>query len=284
MSLGLLPAPAARVEHLPLSRLIHQWLRDAILTGALAPGQVLRQQELAKRFNASRVPLREALSHLEAEGLVVLRPRRGFAVTSLETSELLEIFQLRMIIEEHGGYVACLSRTEQDVRRLETCLEQMNRLAVRSPTKQQLARLAALNQDFHDILISASRRRHLQQISANLRAKIEPYIRLEVAMTRQFEEAHADHHAILAAFKAGDAAEVARLSREHCERTALRFIRQLHATGVALDLSLAVVTDTGPVPHTESGNGAAARGAQCPQGNGRTDHGLERKRKAKRET
>src|ERR1700737_928702 len=82
---------------------------EGILSGAFPPGLVLRQEELSRRFGASRVPLREAMPRLEVEGLVVLRPRRGYAVRSLERSEIREIFELRAVVEEHlaggGGVV-----------------------------------------------------------------------------------------------------------------------------------------------------------------------------------
>ncbi len=73
-------------SHSPLSAVIHSWLHSSIISGAFAPGHVLRQEELAARFNTSRVPLRDAPQHLQAEGLVMLRPRRGYAVTSAGTA------------------------------------------------------------------------------------------------------------------------------------------------------------------------------------------------------
>ena len=79
-------------HHETVSEAVHSRLRRGILTGAYRPGALLRQEELARRFGASRVPLREAMTRLEVEGLVVWRPRRGYAVLSLEPSEIIEIF------------------------------------------------------------------------------------------------------------------------------------------------------------------------------------------------
>jgi DNA-binding GntR family transcriptional regulator len=231
----------------PLSRIIYEWLREAILTSKLPPGQVLRQEELAARFNSSRVPLREALSRLEAEGLVVLRPRRGFAVISLDSSELLELLQLRVVIEEHAGYVATLARTEKDVRALESPLRAMGKLPTKNPTEAQREQWSRWNRRFHEILIASSGRRQLRQVSSNLQAKIEPFIRLEIAMGQEMAEAQGDHEAIFSAFREGDPGAVAGLCRRHCERTAVRFVRALHAQGLAGDLSEGTVLDLGPV-------------------------------------
>src|SRR5882757_6249026 len=88
------------VRQLPLPETIQRQIKAAIVTGVLVPGQMLRQEELAQRLGASRAPLREALSRLEAEGLVVLLPRRGYAVISLDRDEIAELFDLRIVLEE----------------------------------------------------------------------------------------------------------------------------------------------------------------------------------------
>ena len=234
------------ISHSPLSKVIHQWLREAILAGKLRPGQVLRQEELAARFKSSRVPLREALNHLEAEGLVTLRPRRGYAVTSLDSGELLEIFQLRVVIEEHAGYVATLTRTDRDVRAVEACLKAMDKIVAGELNATQRERWSALNRKFHETLVTSSGRKQLTRVVDNLRAKAEAYIRIELAMGQDLEEIQVDHRAIFAAFKAGDATTVGRLCRAHCERTALNFVRVLHAKGLAEDLPESMVLDLGP--------------------------------------
>src|SRR5581483_6225390 len=81
-----------------LPQAIYLALREAILAGRYQPGEALRQESLAKEFEASRVPVREALNRLEAEGIVILRPRRGFVVASLDVGEIEEIFELRMVL------------------------------------------------------------------------------------------------------------------------------------------------------------------------------------------
>ena len=228
-----------------VSKLIYQTLRDSILSRKLEPGTLLRQEELARAFNTSRVPLREALNYLEAEGLVVLRPRRGYAVASLDASEFLELFQLRMVLEEHAAYVATLSRTSSDVTALEACLNETERLAKRADRADRSAWFAA-NERFHDTLVGASRRGYLQQVSRSARAKLAPYVRMEVEITKNLESAQADHRAVFEAFKCGDADLAAKLSRTHCESTATRFIQALHGKGLAQDVSLSAICDVRP--------------------------------------
>ena len=97
----------------------YSWLRESIQSGALPPGSELRQERIAKKFGISRVPIREAMSRLQAEGLVELRPRRGFAVKSLDVAQIVEIFELRMVIEEHAMMTATVMRSERDVAEVE---------------------------------------------------------------------------------------------------------------------------------------------------------------------
>jgi DNA-binding GntR family transcriptional regulator len=229
-----------------LTTIVYEYLHAAIMDGTFMPGHILRQEELAAKFNISRVPLREALRQLEAQGLVVLRPRRGYAVSRLDAKEIVEVLQLRMLVEGYAGYVATLSRTENDVRALKACVEEMDRLPTRNPSDEELRRWSILNLRFHDILVKASHLQHLRQIAANIQSKIIPYIRIEVSMVATLEEGHRQHHQILDAFHKGNADRVAIISRKHCEATALRFVKALRGRGLVPDLSDAALTDLGP--------------------------------------
>ncbi|MCF4167365.1 GntR family transcriptional regulator [Zavarzinia compransoris] len=240
-------------EHESLPATIYRRLREAILSGNLRPGQVLKQEELAKQFNTSRVPLREALQHLQADGFVVLRPRRGYAVTALDSQEVLGILQLRMLIEGYAGYVATRTRTQADVRQIEATLREMEKFPSRDLTQAQIGRWLVLNRRFHDQLFAASRRPDVQQLASNMAAKIDPYIMLELNTTHDLVDGHHFHREIFEAFKAGDAARVSVLSRVHCELTARRFLSVLHGKGLLLEVSEQQVTDLGPAAALEAG-------------------------------
>ena len=232
--------------HQSLSAMILVWLRKAILSGVLAPGQVLRQEELAARFKTSRVPLREALQHLEAEGLVISRPRRGYAVTALDGEQLVELLQLRILIESYAGYAGTLRRTEEDVAAVELLLHAMDKLPNKTGREAQNLRWSTLNRQFHSAIFSASRLSHLCRTSDNIAAKIEPYILIDIAMTHTLGEAQSDHHGIFKAFKEGDADQVAVLSRRHCESTAVRFIACLQERGLVPGITPEQITNLGP--------------------------------------
>lgn len=215
------------IARVSLPQAIYSALREAILSGKFQSGEALRQEALAKQFDASRVPVREALHRLEAEGLVVLRPRRGFVVASLDLDEIEEIFQLRMLLEEHAGFIATQRRTEKDVAELGKILDVLQSIEVDDPAN--IPKWALHNRLFHGRLFESSRRRHVCNIATTLRDMVERYVRVEVAMTGHLDRAQAEHRQIFKAFAKGNADLVARLSREHCEHTAERLIRALRA-------------------------------------------------------
>jgi DNA-binding GntR family transcriptional regulator len=210
---------------LPLPEVVYRRLRSDILNGFYAPGQFLRQEELAKLFSVSRVPLREALARLETEGLLTLHQNRGYAVTSLNPAEIVEIFELRAVIEEHAGDVAARARTAGDVVKLEDILNRMRVLEKESSSF--LDDWLRYNYDFHECLIAATHRARLARTSRRLRDAVEPLIRVEARITGDVDDADQEHEAIFDALSAGDARGLAQLSRRHVENTADRLLKGL---------------------------------------------------------
>lgn len=214
---------APNVSSLP--EIVYDRLRRGILIGEYPPGQPLRQDDLATKLGTSRVPLREAMRRLETEGLVVLRPRRGYAVSSLEVDEIHDIFELRAEIEQYAGRIAAETRTAADISFMEAAVASMDGISVKTP--QKVEKWLDANADFHARLIASTRRRHLTRIAQMLRDLVEPFIRIEVSLTKDVAQAQNEHHAILEALREGDAELLGRLCRQHCEHTARRLIDAL---------------------------------------------------------
>jgi DNA-binding GntR family transcriptional regulator len=224
------PNSSGLVESLPLPEVIYLAVRERIFNGTTLPGAELRQEELARQFGASRVPVREAMSRLQAEGLIVLRPRRGFAVTSLDVGEIIEIFELRMVLEQHAVEVATRSRTDSDLHEVEEILRQMD--ATVRGTENYLTRWLDLNRNFHNRLIACARRKRVSSIVTNLRDTIEPYVRLESHFTGQVDDADVEHHAIIEAFRDRAADRAGALTRDHVSGTMNRLIESIRTKGL----------------------------------------------------
>jgi DNA-binding GntR family transcriptional regulator len=223
MSALVKPAlPLQEDEDGSLSETLYGSLREKVLSGSLPPGSELRQELIARQFGVSRVPVREAMNRLQAEGLIVRRPRRGFVVTSLDIPEIIEIFELRMVLEQHAIDTATRLRTEADVRAVEELLLAME--AVDPASETFVSDWLDINRSFHGRLIASARRHRLAGITANLRDTIEPYVRIESFLTADFTEATLEHRELFAAFRECAPNRAGALSRDHCLSTMNRLL------------------------------------------------------------
>jgi DNA-binding GntR family transcriptional regulator len=209
----------------------YKYLRDAILSRKIDYGASLRQEDLAERTGISRQPIREALRRLESEGLVVFRPRRGYCVASLNKEEIDDILDVVSILEERAGYFAALRRGEADVAELAAIQEKIEQLGEKwSSTKpEEFSRLNAL---FHARLIAVSKRPYLIKLLGTLQNKVEHYARIATNLEFDLNVSRQEHHAILNAFRAGDAEAVGLLCRAHRRNTARRLLDYLNADDV----------------------------------------------------
>lgn len=190
------------------SELIFEALRKAIVEGALAEGEHLRQDRLAALFNTSRIPVREALTRLEQEGLVTTQRYRGTVVAGLSSAEIREIFEFRALLE---GEVIRLAVPHMTQAVLERAREHLRAFA----GEPDPARWGEINRNFHYSLYEAAARPyHLQIIRSSL-DRVDRYLRAQLTLTDGMSRARDEHRAIHEACTRGDADEAARLTRAH---------------------------------------------------------------------
>lgn len=199
---------------------ITQRLREAITSGLLRPGERLQQEELAQRLGVSRMPIREALQRLEAEGLVVLQPYRGAVVAGVSARELQEIYEIRIALETLALELGVPRFDQEGLDDLEAILRRMD-------TEGEATTWLELNTEFHSGLYAAADRALLLEHIDNLRNKSDRYLRLFAARRDRTEQAQQEHWEIIAACRARDThGAVARL-RRHLESTIRSLARTL---------------------------------------------------------
>jgi DNA-binding GntR family transcriptional regulator len=184
-------------------------LRDEIIQGDLIPGQHLRLEEIASRFDVSTMPVREALRDLEAEGLVTIFPHKGAVVTQLSADDLQDIYDIRGTLEALGTRLAVPHMTEATFAELTTIIEQMD------SHLDEVVSLVKLNNNFHVTLYAPSGRVHLRDLVITLRHRTQHYLRAYIAQLERMPQAQVEHRAILEACKAGDADLAASLMYDH---------------------------------------------------------------------
>jgi DNA-binding GntR family transcriptional regulator len=140
-------------------------IRDMILKGHLKPGDRLRQDELADTFGVSTMPIREALRQLQAEGLVVFRPRRGATVASVSVSEYEEIYLIREALETLACRWAAEDFDRIPLDRLKLLLQEIEAVEA---NQDDAHRRVQLVREFFFTVFEASEKEHLLRILSNL--------------------------------------------------------------------------------------------------------------------
>ena len=214
----------------------HAKLRAMIFSGELQAGQPMRQEEIARQLGVSRLPVREALNRLATEGLVELKPRRGFFVTSLDADEIEDIFDMRALLESRAGKLATERRTLADADALDAIVRALDS-ALDGPIKFEL--WAELNLRFHTRLYQSSGRKHLSRQIDLLRDTVAPLIRILALQEGELARSQEEHRRLAVLFRAGDAAGVGELCGEHCAYAARGLLKHLFGPGAGNDSSKA---------------------------------------------
>ncbi len=190
-------------------------LRRFIATGVLRPGQQVIQDALADKLGVSRVPLREALKILEGEGQVTYVAHRGYFVTELSLSDLLEVYRIREILEAEAVTVAVPQMTAEDIDRLEEAERDVRGAA----EVADVVAMTAANRRFHFTLIEACALPRLVRLIRLLWDATEVYRSVYYNEEHNREVVEAEHRAVVTAVKAGDAGTALLVLAEHREHS-----------------------------------------------------------------
>lgn len=204
------------------SDVIHDALRTAIIRGEIGEGETLRQDSIAKMFNVSRIPVREALKRLEAQGLVTSVRYKGVVVTPLSQSEIEEIFEFRAMVEPELLKFSVPNMTEKSLAHAQSLCDAF-------ANEPDASRWGDLNRLFHSSLYVDAGKPYYYAVVAGANDRIERYIRAQLSLTYGRDRANAEHQMILDACRRGDAQEAADLTRAHildASRALLEFLQK----------------------------------------------------------
>lgn len=183
-------------------------MREAISRGDIGEGQVLRQDHIARMFNVSRIPVREALTRLEEQGLVSTQRYRGAVVTTLSIDEIREVFEFRALLEPEILRYSVARISDE-------ALEKAQNFAAAFSSESDTSHWGDLNRNFHYALYEpAERPYYLQTVSAAL-DRVDRYLRAQLVLTDGMARARREHEGILNACLARDAELAAELTRAH---------------------------------------------------------------------
>jgi DNA-binding GntR family transcriptional regulator len=200
-------------------------IEEAIVSGELAPGTVLRQEQLSEQFKVSRTPVREALRRLAALGLVSFVPNRGVRVRTISREELHEAFMVRAELEGLATEVAAPKFTAEELdeldsaeRRFATISQQLRALEPGDDRRSIMGEWVRANHAFHDVIYRVAALPLVEQLAKSARRTFSgPAVwapgdhSIDGLYARNAEQ----HRAIKQAIAAGSAAGARELAREH---------------------------------------------------------------------
>ena len=199
--------------------MVYATLRDAIVAGHLRPGDRLAEVELARHFEVSRTPVREAIFRLETEHLAERLGRRGVVVRGITEPEVLEVYTIRAALDGLAASLAATYGLPGDHARLRWLNDRVREASAR----QDLATVAELNIQFHEALSEAAHSGMLLHFTRQLHDWVRRLGAPTFPMPGRAVEALAEHVALIEAIEANSPDEAERLARSHM--TAAREIR-----------------------------------------------------------
>lgn len=187
--------------------LVMDAIRRKILSGELGPGEVLRQEALADELGVSRLPIREAITRLESEGMLNVVPHKGASVRPLSVDEIHEAFDIRQRLEPWIFAEAIPHLTPLDLSRAEEIVATMDKAAE--------GEWGQLNWVFHETLYMPAKRDMTLSILKRLHEKADRYFRFQVVNVPIRKQAHEEHMELVEVSRKGDIKRAEQLLSEH---------------------------------------------------------------------
>lgn len=203
--------PIVPIQRQTVASMTLEALRERILRGDFPDGEPLRQDALADEFGVSRIPVREALRQLEAEGLVTFNPHRGAVVSTLSLEEIHELFELRADIECDLLARAIPRMSPEQLDRANEVLDEFDDALA----AEEAARWGPLNWQFHAALYAPANRTLTMGVLQKLHQHSDRYFRMQVLIAHGGPAASKEHRTIVGAVARGEIERASELLRAH---------------------------------------------------------------------
>tara|TARA_B110000091_G_scaffold81785_1_gene90120 strand:+ start:303 stop:971 length:669 start_codon:yes stop_codon:yes gene_type:complete len=194
------------------TQLVVEILREKILNSEIKAGQALRQAALAEELNVSRIPVREALLQLEAEGLVSFEPHRGATATDLSSCQIDELFELRAMLECDLLAYSIPHITEESLEEASDILDKLSKAEAEENAPNNWS---ILNSSFHTCLYSGATRPQTQYLVDILNKNADRFIRMHILGDGGLKKAESEHNNLLNKCKARDVEGAVAVLKNH---------------------------------------------------------------------
>lgn len=202
---------APLVDTPSLDKLAYQKIKEAILTFQFLPNQNLVEGELAAQLGISKTPVRDALMRLEKEGLVSRQPYKGTFVSEITNQDMVNIFEIRVVLEGLAVRLAAKALTQEDLEQMEVLVEQ-HEAALQ---EQDYVKASQINAKFHGIILQRCSNQRLREMLLNLDDHLKRYRLLSIAQGVRVEKSVPEHRHILTVLRGGDPDQAEEAMKEH---------------------------------------------------------------------
>lgn len=208
-------APTRQVLERPnLRDHIYEILKKEIILRRIRPGEKINEEELAKSLQVSRTPVRETLLRLEHEGIVEIVPRRGAFVVSQSKQKVIDILQVREVLEGLVTRLATKNMDERMLNRLRNCLKKISSI---KNNEDRVLRYPAADVEFHSILLEACGNDVLRNMMEIVNSHLQVIRLRTVVLPGRAKQTVREHYKILEAIEKGDALSAESMMRSHVE-------------------------------------------------------------------
>lgn len=195
-------------RHRTATAFVEATLREAILSGRLAGGIPLRQEDLAAAFGVSRMPVREALRQLEAQALLDFVPHKGAVVTEISAADAADTYAIRMALEPAALALSIPNLTEVEFARAEDLIHDMD-------AEEGPSRLGELNRRFHMTLYEGAPHPKLLALAESQLASFDRYLRFQLTAEGVEVLSQGEHRQMVQAARVRDITRAVEILRQH---------------------------------------------------------------------
>jgi len=206
---------------------IYATLKHRILTCGMLPSARIVEKELCSEMKVSRTPLREALNRLALEGLVLITPYRGYAVTPLTLDGFRELCEVRRILEAEAAALSAERATARDIEQLESLAQ----LRYRREDRRTYERYLRANSAFHQALVQCTRNRRLEAMVMSALDQHQRPLYMGLGVGVDGEASTAEHLHVVDAVRSRKPGEARKVVIEHITRGEERISTALRAAG-----------------------------------------------------
>jgi len=206
----------------PLGEIVFDYLKNAIISGELKPGERLMEIAIAQQLGVSRTPVREAIRKLEKEKFIEMIPRKGAYVASTTLKDMLDVLEVRRLLEGFASELAAERMTDEGL----VDLLRIHKGFLKALDENETDAMVAFDNEFHDHIFEAAENIKLVEIAKGLSEQVQRYRLSYFTEFSNFEELREWHEKIYDAIEKKDAKRAGEVARRHVELIEKRVVEQ----------------------------------------------------------